>query len=152
MASPGASWGSFWRLLEPPGAHFGPPGASSGRLLGPFGLSWVVLGPQGPPKTRKIAENNEKCRPHRVSHRKMCEIPRFGREKCCKNAAKPRENTFSRARTSYFTRVLACICHVFHALPSAKPRVLRGSSLGTRLKTTTQKRPPGGPRQARNLA
>ena len=48
-------------LLVPPGAHFGPPGASSGRLLGPFDAPMALLEAPGgaiPRKNINILEHN----------------------------------------------------------------------------------------------
>ena len=66
------------------------------------------------PLFQKNSQNQpKKCRPHRVFHWKMLQIPWFGREKCFKNAAKSSENAALLAKTSYFTGSQGYFFHDF---------------------------------------
>ena len=169
--------GLIFALLRPSGVHFGPPGvhfeppgvswgsfrASWGSFWAPWGLLWAPPGalwaPPGAPWGPRGLQNHEKA----CKSTKSVGPTVFSIEKCVKflglaekSASKMQPNrgkTRFPEREPRILRGFWCVFFMFfHALPSAKPRVLRGSSLGTRLKTTTQKRPPRAPPQARNLA
>ena len=115
-AAPAASWGALGPLLCS-WAQFYP---SEVPLWVPPGLLWGLLGARprarGTPRNPKSKKNQQKHEKYRILRGSSWEhdvFARFGYIFDPENVAKSSENAGLPAETSYFTRVLGCIFHIF---------------------------------------
>ena len=129
---PGAPPGAVWADPGPPGTSGGLPGTPLGASWGLLGASWGLPPPPGEPQTRQKAQNSREIT-------KSVGPTVFFIEKCFKflglaekSALKTQPNRTKTLFSKLEPRILRGFWHIFsiifQALPSAKPRVLRGSS------------------------